>query len=42
MKKKELLSVKELVAELRMSLKSIQRVYRKEVSSHSRNVLFLP
>jgi hypothetical protein len=30
MKKKELLTVKELVAELRMSLKSIQQAYRKE------------
>ena len=30
MKKKELLTVKELAAELRMSLKSIQRAYRKE------------
>mgnify|MGYP001592079971 CR=1 FL=1 len=29
MKKKELLTVKELAAELRMSLKSIQRAYRK-------------
>ena len=29
MKKKELLTVKELPAELRMSLKSIQRAYRK-------------
>ena len=28
--KKELLTVKELAAELRMSLKSIQRAYRKE------------
>lgn len=28
--KKELLAVKELAAELRMSLKSIQRAYRKE------------
>ena len=32
MKKKELLTVKELAAELRMSLKSIQRAYRKEKS----------
>ena len=30
MKKKELLTVKELAAELRMSLKSIQRAFRKE------------
>jgi hypothetical protein len=30
MKKKELLTVKELAAELRMSPKSIQRAYRKE------------
>ena len=30
MKKKDLLTVKELAAELRMSLKSIQRAYRKE------------
>ena len=30
MKKKELLTVKELAEELRMSLKSIQRAYRKE------------
>ncbi len=30
MKKKELLTVKELASELRMSLKSIQRAYRKE------------
>ncbi|RPH76808.1 MAG: DNA-binding protein [Nitrospiraceae bacterium] len=29
MKKKELLTVKELAAELRMSLNSIQRAYRK-------------
>ena len=29
MKKKELLTVKELAAELRVSLKSIQRAYRK-------------
>ena len=29
MKKKELLTVKELAAELSMSLKSIQRAYRK-------------
>ena len=29
MKKKELLTVKELAAELRMSLKSIQRAHRK-------------
>ena len=29
MKKKELLTVKELAAELRMSVKSIQRAYRK-------------
>ena len=29
MKKKDLLTVKELAAELRMSLKSIQRAYRK-------------
>jgi len=28
--KQELLTVKELAAELRMSLKSIQRAYRKE------------
>jgi hypothetical protein len=28
--KKDLLTVKELAAELRMSLKSIQRAYRKE------------
>ena len=30
MKKKDLLTVKELAAELRMSPKSIQRAYRKE------------
>ena len=30
MKKKELLTVKELAAELRMSLKLIQRAYRKD------------
>jgi transposase len=30
MKKKELLTVKELAAELRMSVKTIQRAYRKE------------
>jgi len=30
MKKKELLTVKEMAAELRMSVKTIQRAYRKE------------